>query len=620
MKLDFWEFEEHVGEAWDRLITRAASKSYPQAAVQLTEMNKKLSIMFRAMGGDPGLTLESAAATEHQARRNLLQRIAGNSHKVRLCWRDHSALHLPDSIDVFPDTALNSALYIWLAAMAATDDGATGPWFQRNQQLTILTLHRFPGLAHNYQQLVEAQLAIRPPLQRLPKDEAAQEQAIRQALQAPGKNLELPVASRAPFPVYLWMHPSPPQSDTARPAAADDSPAADGSSEKLEQQGKRSAERSDYQKQEGGLLALRFENIFSWADFIKLDRSEDEEDDLDAAAAAAEDMDMINVAEQRQSLKSRLKFDLDLPSEVNDDLKLGPGILLPEWDFKKQCMKTDYCCLQPMVAQHARACELPVHLARTARRLRNQFEALAPSRRWFNAQQDGSELDLDAYLHFVSQRMAGHGDAAGDMDARLYRELKPAHRDLSCLLLADLSLSTDTWVNNHERIIDVIRDSLYLFAESLSMTGDHFAIHGFSSRNRNHVRFNVLKNFEDHYNAEVRGRIQAIKPGYYTRMGAAIRHAGSILEKQATAQKLLLILTDGKPNDLDAYEGRYGIEDTRMAILQARQQGLQPFCVTIDEQANSYLPHLFGAGHYIVIRKARDLPRELPLLYARLTQ
>jgi len=269
-----------------------------------------------------------------------------------------------------------------------------------------------------------------------------------------------------------------------------------------------------------------------------------------------------------------------------------------------------------MIARDAEACELPHHLKKTARKLRNQFAALAPSRTWFKAQQDGSEIDLDAYLQFTTNRAINHAE----VDDRLYKDLKTSHRDMACLLLADLSLSTDSWVSNSARVIDVIRDSLFLFAESLSTTGDRFAMHGFSSRNRNHVRFNVLKNFEDSYCPSVRGRIQAIKPGFYTRMGAAIRHASSILEKQPSAQKLLLLLTDGKPNDLDAYEGRYGVEDTRMALIEARQKGLQPFCVTIDEEAGAYLPHIFGAGGYVVIRRAEDLPKELPLLYARLTQ
>jgi nitric oxide reductase NorD protein len=103
-------------------------------------------------------------------------------------------------------------------------------------------------------------------------------------------------------------------------------------------------------------------------------------------------------------------------------------------------------------------------------------------------------------------------------------------------------------------------------------------------------------------------------------MGAAIRQASSLLVQQKKRQRLLLILTDGKPNDLDQYEGRYGIEDTRVALLEAKKLGLRPFCVTIDTEASDYLPHLFGAGGYVVIRNPEDLPKELPLLYAQMTR
>jgi len=102
-------------------------------------------------------------------------------------------------------------------------------------------------------------------------------------------------------------------------------------------------------------------------------------------------------------------------------------------------------------------------------------------------------------------------------------------------------------------------------------------------------------------------------------MGAAIRHGAGVLKNQPAGRRLLLILTDGKPNDLDVYEGRYGIEDTRHAVQEARCTGLQPFCVTIDKKGNEYLPHLFGTGGYVVIRNPAELPSRLPLLYARLT-
>jgi len=267
-------------------------------------------------------------------------------------------------------------------------------------------------------------------------------------------------------------------------------------------------------------------------------------------------------------------------------------------------------------SRRAAPCELPAALRAPARRLRRQFESLAPARQWRRGQPDGSEPDLDAWLRHAAERIQGLTVATPN----LYRDQQRGRRDLACLLLADLSLSTDSWVGNERRVIDVIRESLFLFAEALAASGDHFALYGFSSRRREHVRFHHLKGFAEAYTAAVRGRIDAIKPGYYTRMGAAIRHASTLLACESAGQRLLLILTDGKPNDLDRYEGRYGIEDTRHAILEARRAGLMPFCVTIDDEAGEYLPHLFGAGHYVVIRNPAELPRELPILYARLTQ
>ncbi|HJU50210.1 MAG TPA: VWA domain-containing protein, partial [Pseudogulbenkiania sp.] len=115
-------------------------------------------------------------------------------------------------------------------------------------------------------------------------------------------------------------------------------------------------------------------------------------------------------------------------------------------------------------------------------------------------------------------------------------------------------------------------------------------------------------------------RILALRPGYYTRMGAAIRQSARILAQQPAQRRLLLIVSDGKPNDMDHYEGRYGIEDTRQAILEARRDGVTPFCVTIDREAGDYLPHLFGSRGYVVVQRAETLPQVLTTLYAQLTR
>ncbi len=607
------ELEESVGQLWHRLITRAAQSRYPEAQVTLKQMQHQLGVVFRALGGAGGLRVEAAEALTHGARRGLLQRIAGTDAKAELAWRDEQSLRLPAAIDCFADAGLNRELYLWLAALAAGDLGEEEPWLQKNQRLSRLALGKYPGLGGRYRRLAAAHLPARPDPAGLPADEAAQERAIRAALQDPGSVEFLPFARRPPLPVPLWLHPSPPMA--ASSPSSGDGEGGGGQSKTLEDERRRSAERREMPDGRSGLITIRMENILSWGEFVNADRCAEDEEDLDEAAAAAADAERFAVARDGQGMASKLRFDLDLASAACDDQAVGEGIRLPEWDWKKRSLQPEHCLIQPMMTENAAPAPLPKHLARTAKRLRAQFQQLIPARTWRRGEPDGVEVDLDRYLQFAAARAAGQSvEAEG-----LYSDLRTGARDLACLLLADLSLSTDTWVDNQHRVIDVIRDSLFLFAESLAATGDRFGLYGFSSRKRDPVRFHQLKGFDQAYNATVRGRIQAIKPGYYTRMGAAVRYAKGLLEDQPAERRLLLLVSDGKPNDLDKYEGRYGVEDTRHAVRQARQAGIQPFCVTVDQKANDYLPYIFGSGGYAVIRRPQDLPNKLPMLYARLT-
>jgi len=607
--------EEHVGKLWHRLITHlAATQSHP--TVTLTEVKKTVGILFRALGGDGGLLIEATNPTAHQARRSWLQRLAGSQTQVELGWRDEETLRLPSQINLFPQKDLNRELYLWLAALAAGEIDHTQPWFIRNQNLTHQTLQHLPGLQTRYQRLVEAYLTLRPVPET--RAEQAQEAAIRQALRAPGSVLTWPAAKLAPYPVHLWMHPSPPRKTVSASHVPDPPTHPPRRSENLADKRRRRAERVESPDGKTGLLAFRLESLFTLAEYVKVDRCTDDEEDPQAAKQALEDLELVSVSrDNRITTAATLRFDLDLAASQSDDAPVRGDILLPEWDYQRQQLRPAYCCLQPVFYTANAPCELPPHLRQLARKLRRQFESLLPLRMWYKAQPDGNEIDLDAYLSHVTEcRFRGHASA----EEGLYRDFRGGQRDLACLLLADFSMSTDAWVNNQARVIDIIRDSLFLFAEALETTGDRFAIYGFCSHRRQQVQFHILKAFEQPYNATIRGHLNAIKPGFYTRMGAAIRQATSLLVQQKASQRLLLLLTDGKPNDLDIYEGRYGVEDTRVALREAHQQGLQTFCVTIDEKAEDYLPHIFGSKGYIVIRKPAQLPKELPLLYARLTR
>ena len=610
--------EEFVGKLWHNWVTKAAAGYYPQAAVKLAEIEKTAGILFRAFGGDPGLNVAAATSETHGARRRWLQRVAGSSEKVALARRDAETLRLPPEIAAFPEKSLNRDLYLWLAALAASDVAPHRPWFIRNQLASQATLARYPGLRPRYERLVAAHIAGRIAPAQLQPDEAAQEIAIRQALQQPAGVDGLPPLnsrkSRPPQPVLLWMIEVP-EREAATVGDPGDHLPPEGSGSKAGEKEAHKAEQVETPENKAPMLAMfRAESLPTWAEYVRVNRAYDDDEDPNARDIA-NDLDQLSLTRDGQTAVSRVRFDLDLPSAAEDDAPVGPGIPLPEWDYRKSVLLPDHCRLQPMIARDAGHAKLPDELAATARKLRGQFAALAPQRRWLKAQADGSELDVDACVRNHADRASGHTPETGGYLAQARCE-----RDLACLLLADLSMSTDAWISDSHRIVDVIRDSLLLFSEALTATGDRFGIYGFSSLRRQNVRFHLLKDFNGRYDAAARARILAIKPGFYTRMGAALRQAGKMLSEQPASRRLLLIITDGKPNDLDLYDSRYGIEDTRMAVHEARRLGLTPFCVTIDREAGAYLPYLFGPAGFCVIRKPEELPRRLPLLYAQLTR
>ncbi len=170
---------------------------------------------------------------------------------------------------------------------------------------------------------------------------------------------------------------------------------------------RRQGERAELPAEDRGLVAIRMENILTWGEYVRVDRGTEEEDDLEQAKAAAEDMDRIAVARDRRASGARLRFDLDLPAASEDDLVLSDGERLPEWDWRRRCLLPDRCRVQEMLAAAAPLCPLPDHLRRTARRLRDQFQALAPERTWRRGCPDGQDLDLDAYLRFAAPPRRG---------------------------------------------------------------------------------------------------------------------------------------------------------------------------------------------------------------------
>ncbi|AWB65617.1 hypothetical protein C2869_03820 [Saccharobesus litoralis] len=614
--------EEFVGEIWHKMLTRQVNTDCVQASVELTTLSQQLAPWYRAMGGGAAKVIEGAQPRKFNIQRRWLQRIAGSHKRFSVSWQDERSLRLPTTIALFSQSELNEFVYFWLTALAAyhcqttidLQQSLVNQWFIHNQNASSELLNSKPGLRQQYQNVVQALLSQRQTITgNLNPAQLTREKAIQQALISPGSVSNLPLAPGDPLPVLLWLYPAPLHLVAVN---SDDrlddfgkSAAKQGVSR---QQSRKTAQRIDDAKKTDGLLIFQLESLFSWAEQVELDRCQDESLDEDVASVA-DDLDIITLSRQRRAGAAKIKFDLDLPAAEQDDLPLGNGIKLPEWHYKKNQLVNHYCLLQPFLADDAEPAQLPQHLKQIAQTLRKQFSCLKPQRQWLQRQPFGEELDIDAWLDCLTQQ------TRSQEPQNVFKTRIANSRQMACLLLADLSMSTDSALNAQQKVIDVIRDTLLLFAEALTSSGDQFAIYGFSSVKNKQVRYHLLKNFAEKYTEHARGRICAIKPGFYTRIGAAIRQSTNILKLQQTEQKLLLIISDGKPNDIDQYEGIYGIEDTRQAILEAKQAGLQPFCVTIDEKGNDYLPYLFGEKGYAIIDDVTRLPTLLPKLYLNLT-
>ena len=220
---------------------------------------------------------------------------------------------------------------------------------------------------------------------------------------------------------------------------------------------------------------------------------------------------------------------------------------------------------------------------------------------------------MDAVVTAMADLRAG-----GWIEDRLYQIDRPLRRELAMALLVDVSASTDSWVSGRRRIIDVERDAVLVVSEALEVLGDRYAILAFSGEGPSAVRVMTVKDYGHRYDGSVRRRIAALEPDRYTRLGAAIRHTTAGLAREAARHRLMLVLSDGKPNDFDEYEGPYGVEDARQAVAEARLQQIRPFCLTVDRHAPHYMPRIFGSRGFSVLRDAEALPRVMTDVVRRL--
>ncbi len=230
--------------------------------------------------------------------------------------------------------------------------------------------------------------------------------------------------------------------------------------------------------------------------------------------------------------------------------------------------------------------------------------------------EDGDEIDLNAALASVIEMRMGR-----QPDPRIMMRSVRKTRDISVLVLLDLSHSTNDKVAGQEHtVLDLTRSACALLADAIQKVGDPFAIHGFCSDGRHDVNYWRFKDFDQPYDELAKARLAGMQGQLSTRMGAAIRHATAALKAQRSSKKLLLVITDGEPADVDVRDPQYLRHDTKKAVEAAARNGVTTYCMSLDPRADQYVSRIFCERHYLVVDKVERLPEKLPVLYAGLTR
>jgi nitric oxide reductase NorD protein len=585
-----------------------------------------LGVCFRGFGGEGAVQIAPARGRTSTHRLRLRERMGLGEEKLVQPGRDHATLMLPPVVDLFPERALNRDLYIWLAAamalMPAEPVTETDPLtrdlarLERAERTVAAVLAAFPGMARRYARLAAATFEARQ-ARTLPSVERHLENRIlallRKGAGLPDATLPVIFPHRAPagylpmLPVPLWPDALLREEGEGR---GEDEPATGGNPQAAET-GRHIAvrEKAENRKTERSPFILnRFEKILAMAEMVNVDRPGDDSDDHDPAAA--DELDDMTLGERKGRPAARFRFDLDLPPEALDRTRLTGEYTYPEWDYRSATYLPDHCrVLAAPASDDAVVPEADADTKSLIRRVRRQFEVLRPRHEILRAQLDGADLDLDAVVRARTDLAAG-----GPGSDRVHLMSRPQEHDLAVTILVDVSLSTDAWFDNR-RVLDVEKEALMVLAHGLAACGDSHSILTFTSRRRSWVRVETVKAFGEPMSGKVEARIAALKPGFYTRIGPAIRHAAAGLREQPNRKKLLLLLTDGKPNDVDHYEGRFALEDSRRAVMEARRSGVNVFGVTVDREAQSYVPAIFGQSGYAIVGNIGRLPAALPAIY-----
>lgn len=373
----------------------------------------------------------------------------------------------------------------------------------------------------------------------------------------------------------------------------------------------------DKKQQEDAVLQHRFEKVEtadefggSWKDF-------DGDDELEDHSNALDEINMKYTVRVDDTAHSVYQADFIENTTVSESAEIdetGYHIVYDEWDHKKRSYKEDFCKVYPKtllktdVSYYKKTIEQNrstlMGLRKMLTTVNNKYQ-----QQWHQTQ--GEEFDIDAITDLFVDINSGHTPSE-----KIYLSKRKKEKDLSILLLLDISLSSDSYAAGN-RVIDVEKQVSILFGEILQEFNIDFSIDCFYSKTRNHTSYITIKDFDEDWNT-AKFKVGSVQPSGYTRIGAALRHSGAMLDKRDSKTKWVILISDGKPNDYDRYEGKYGVNDVKQALRELNERKINSYALAIEAQAKYYLPQMFGQNHCQILTTPVELLKSLVQLYEKI--
>lgn len=372
----------------------------------------------------------------------------------------------------------------------------------------------------------------------------------------------------------------------------------------------------DKKQQEDFTLQHNFEKAETAEEWEGGWRDFDGDDDLDEHSNALDELNMKHTVRVDDPVHSVYQSEFIENTTISESKEIEanePQFLYDEWDYKLNTYKPDFCKLFTSKQEPGNINYYKSTIQqnkRTLNELRKMLTSLNNRYREQKRQFQGDDFDIDATTDLFVDIHSRHTPSEN-----IYLSKKKHEKDLAILMLLDVSLSSDSYAANN-RILDIEKQVSIVFGEILNEFNVDFAIDGFYSKTRNYCYYHTLKGFDADWQS-AKFKIGAVNPQGYTRIGTALRHAGALLKARDASNKWVILLSDGKPNDYDRYEGKYGIQDVKQAIRELNKEHINAYAIAIEAEPKYYLPQMFGVNHYQTITNPHEMVNALVHLYEK---